>query len=230
MLLVQSERNALLASLTAVVGVVERRHTLPILSNLLLEKKGSKLTLLATDLELQVSTQLDVQAGEDFAITIAARKLFDIVRALPDSAKLKLDSKDSQVVVSAGKSRFTLQTLPAADFPRVETGAGLGEAIRYTQKRWDRLTRFLEVPGVPLDNSAAERILKKAILSRKNSYFYKTARGAHVGDMFMSLIHTAELMNGNPFEYLTELQKHVNKVRDNPSQWMPWNYRETMKG
>ena len=144
MLLVQSERNALLASLSAVVGVVERRHTLPILSNLLLEKKGGKLTLLATDLELQVSTQLDAQAGEDFAITIAARKLFDIVRALPDSAKVKLDTKDSQVVVSAGKSRFTLQTLPAADFPRVETGAGLGEAIRLPQKTLKRLLQLVQ--------------------------------------------------------------------------------------
>ena len=144
MLLVQSERNALLASLSAVVGVVERRHTLPILSNLLLEKKDGKLTLLATDLELQVSTQLDAQAGDDFAITIAARKLFDIVRALPDSAKLKLDTKDSQVVVSAGKSRFTLQTLPAADFPRVETGAGLGEAIRLPQKTLKRLLQLVQ--------------------------------------------------------------------------------------
>ena len=144
MLLVQSERNALLAALSAVVGVVERRHTLPILSNLLLEKKGSKLTLLATDLELQVSTQLDAQEGEDFAITIAARKLFDIVRALPDAARVKLDSKDSQVVVSAGKSRFTLQTLPAADFPRVETGAGLGEAIRLPQKTLKRLLQLVQ--------------------------------------------------------------------------------------
>ena len=73
---------------------------------------------------------------------------------------------------------------------KVEPNSGLGDAILYTQKRWDKLTRFLEVPGVPLDNNAAERILKKAILSRKNSYFYKTAKGAHVGDMFMSLIHT----------------------------------------
>ncbi len=72
--------------------------------------------------------------------------------------------------------------------------------------------------------------MKKAILSRKNSYFYKTARGAHVGDMFMSLIHTAELVSANPFDYLTELQKHVKEVKSNPSQWMPWNYRETMKG
>jgi transposase len=116
------------------------------------------------------------------------------------------------------------------DDKKVEPNSGLGEAIRYTQKRWDRLTRFLQVPGVPLDNNAAERILKKAILSRKNSYFYKTARGAHVGDMFMSLIHTAELVGANPFDYLTELQKHVKEVESNPSQWMPWNYRETMKG
>lgn len=145
MLLVQSERNALLTALSAVVGVVERRHTLPILSNLLLEKKGGKLTVLATDLELQVSTQLEsTEAGEDFAITIAARKLFDIVRALPDAAKVKLDTKDSQVVVSAGKSRFTLQTLPAADFPRVETGAGLGEAIRLPQKTLKRLLQLVQ--------------------------------------------------------------------------------------
>ena len=85
MLLLQTDRNTLLAPLNATIGVVERRHTLPILSNLLLEKKAGVLTLLATDLELQVSTTLDnVGKGEDFAITVAARKLFDIVRALPD--------------------------------------------------------------------------------------------------------------------------------------------------
>ncbi len=116
------------------------------------------------------------------------------------------------------------------DGQKVEPNSGLGEAILYTQKRWDRLTRFLEVAGVPLDNNAAERILKKAILSRKNSYFYKTARGAHVGDMYMSLIHTAELVGANPFDYLTQLQKHVKEIRSNPSQWMPWNYHETFGG
>ncbi len=114
------------------------------------------------------------------------------------------------------------------DEKKVEPNSGLGDAILYTQKRWDRLTRFLEVPGVPLDNSAAERILKKAILSRKNSYFYKTVRGAHVGDMFMSLIHTAELVGANPFDYMTQLQKHAKEVSNNPTQWMPWNYRETI--
>ena len=115
------------------------------------------------------------------------------------------------------------------DEKKVEPNSGLGEAILYTQKRWDRLTRFLEIPGVPLDNNAAERILKKAILSRKNSYFYKTAQGAHVGDVFMSLIHTAELAEANPFDYLTELQKNAAKVKSNPSEWMPWNYRETIE-
>ncbi|AAZ95955.1 DNA polymerase III, beta chain [Thiobacillus denitrificans ATCC 25259] len=144
MLLIQSERNALLSALSAVVGVVERRHTLPILSNLLLEKKAGTLTLLATDLELQVSTRLEAQGGDDFAITIAARKLFDIVRALPDSASVKLDTKDSQVVVSAGKSRFTLQTLPAADFPRVETGAGVGTVVRLPQKTLKRLLQLVQ--------------------------------------------------------------------------------------
>lgn len=114
------------------------------------------------------------------------------------------------------------------DEKKVEPNSGLGEAILYTQKRWDRLTRFLEVPGVPLDNNAAERILKKAILSRKNSYFYKTAKGAHVGDMYMSLIHTAELVGANPFDYLTQLQKHARAIKTNPSQWMPWNYRDSV--
>lgn len=145
MLLVQSERNALLAAISNVVGVVERRQTLPILSNLLIERKGGKLTFLATDLELQVSTQLDVEAGgEDFSITIAARKLFDIVRALPEGVRVKLDGKDSQVVLSAGKSRFTLQTLPAADYPRVETGVGLGPSLKLPQKTLRRLLHLVQ--------------------------------------------------------------------------------------
>jgi hypothetical protein len=114
------------------------------------------------------------------------------------------------------------------DEKKVEPNSGLGHAIAYTQKRWDRLTRFLEVAGAPLDNNAAERILKKAILSRKNSYFYKTARGARVGDIYMSLIHSAELANVNPFHYLTELLKHAKEVASTPASWMPWNYKDTL--
>ncbi len=73
-----------------------------------------------------------------------------------------------------------------------------------------------------------ERALKKAILNRKNALFYKTLNGAAVGDLFMSLIHTCELNKANPFDYLTELQKHSAQLKQRPSEWMPWNYRETL--
>lgn len=111
----------------------------------------------------------------------------------------------------------------------VEPNSSLGQVITYAEKRWDRLTRFLEVPGAPLDNNIAERILKKAILNRKNSYFFKTLKGAHVADIFMSLIHTAELAKENPLDYLTELYRHAEEVAQNPDHWLPWNYRETIK-
>ena len=70
--------------------------------------------------------------------------------------------------------------------------------------------------------------MKKAILHRKNALFYKTLNGAQVGDLYMSLIHTAELNGVNPFEYLTELQRHAPQVSARPSSWLPWNYRETL--
>ena len=73
-----------------------------------------------------------------------------------------------------------------------------------------------------------ERALKKAILNRKNALFYKTLKGAGVGDLFMSLIYTCELNKANPFDYLTELQTHSEDLKQNPSEWMPWNYRETL--
>jgi hypothetical protein len=80
----------------------------------------------------------------------------------------------------------------------------------------------------PLDNNLVERALKIAILNRKNALFYKTLKGAQVGDLFMSLIHTCELNGANPFDYLTELQRDAQEVKQKPSEWMPWNYRETL--
>jgi hypothetical protein len=105
----------------------------------------------------------------------------------------------------------------------------LGVAMRYLLKHWERLTLFLRQPGAPLDNNICERALKKAILHRKNSLFYKTENGAHVGDLFMSLIHTCELSDTNPFDYLTQLQRHAGELARNPSQWMPWNYPATLE-
>ncbi len=111
---------------------------------------------------------------------------------------------------------------------KTEPNSGLGKAISYLLNHWPRLTLFLEQPGAPLDNNIVERALKKAILNRKNALFYRTLNGAGVGDLFMSLIYTCELNGANPFDYLTELQRHAGELPPNPSQWMPWNYRETL--
>jgi transposase len=110
----------------------------------------------------------------------------------------------------------------------VEPNSGLGQAISYLLNHWQKLTLFLEKPGVPLDNNIVERALKKAILHRKNSLFYKTRKGAQMGDLFMSLIHTCELNDVNAFDYLTELLRHTEELKRSPSEWMPWNYRETL--
>jgi hypothetical protein len=112
---------------------------------------------------------------------------------------------------------------------KVEPNSGLGQAITYMRKHWNELTLFLRQPGAPLDNNVCERALKKAILHRKNAYFYKTEKGAHVGDLFMSLIHTCELNGVNPFDYLTELLKHADELAAHPADWMPWNYRDTLQ-
>ncbi len=111
---------------------------------------------------------------------------------------------------------------------KVEPNSGLGKAISYMLNHWEKLTLFLRVPGAPLDNNIAERALKKAILHRKNSLFYKNRNGAQMGDLFMSLIHTCELNGVNPFDYLNELQRHAEELKQTPSEWMPWNYRETL--
>jgi hypothetical protein len=110
----------------------------------------------------------------------------------------------------------------------VEPNSALGGAIRYLLKHWAKLTLFLRVVGAPLDNNICERALKRAILHRKNALFYKTFRGARVGDLYMSLIHTCELCGANPFDYLTELDRHAEELSSRPGDWMPWNYRETL--
>jgi len=107
---------------------------------------------------------------------------------------------------------------------KVEPNSGLGQAISYMLNHWKPLTLFLRVPKAPLDNNICERALKKAILHRKNALFYKTENGAHVGDLFMSLIHTCNLADINPFDYLTELQKHSSEMAEHPEKWLPWNY------
>ena len=111
---------------------------------------------------------------------------------------------------------------------KIEPNSGLGEAISYSLDHWEKLTLFLREPGAPLDNNLCESALRKAVIHRNNSLFYKTEHGAEVGDCFMSLIHTCRLAGEDPFHYLTELQLHHKELAASPAEWMPWNYRETL--
>lgn len=129
MKLFQIDRDALLKPLQAVSGIVEKRHTLPILSNVLIRRKQGNLSFIATDLEIQVSTACEELegGGDEVAFTVSARKLQDILRALPDGTVTTLDLQNSRLQVRAGKSRFNLQTLPANDFPTLaDPGTQLG--------------------------------------------------------------------------------------------------------
>ncbi|MBS1130578.1 MAG: polymerase beta subunit [Proteobacteria bacterium] len=140
MILIKTQRDTLLAPLQSVSGIVERRHTLPILSNVLLEKKGDRLTLLATDIEIQITTSTECAGGEgDGAVTVGARKMQEILRSLPDTSEVSLVLEDKRLQVRAGKSRFSLQTLPADDFPRMTMSEGETKQFSISQKAFRQL-------------------------------------------------------------------------------------------
>ena len=143
--MIKAKRDDILTPLSAVSGIIERRHTLPILSNVLIEQTGQNLSFLATDIEIQITARTPLQAtGEARAITVGARKLVDILRALPDGADLSLQPQDKRLLVRAGKSRFTLQTLPAEDFPRLAKPAGEAAKFSLGQKSLRRLLGLVQ--------------------------------------------------------------------------------------
>jgi len=113
---------------------------------------------------------------------------------------------------------------------QVEPNSRLGGAFDYLLKRWEALTRFLEVPGAPLDNNAAERALKIILRYRKNSLFYKNEHGAYVGDVLTSLIETCRLSGANPLDYLGALMENRAAMFADPAAWLPWNYRDRLNG
>ncbi len=179
------------------------------------------------------------------------RKFVEVVESFPDEVKVVLDALASvyEVDDEAKKQKLNDDERLALHQERsgpvmgdlktwldeqieeklVEPNSGLGRAIAYMRKHWQPLTLFLREPGAPLDNNLCERVLKKAIIHRKNSMFYKTPNGARIGDLYMSLIHTCELNGANPFEYLVGLQRHHADVKAHSAQWMPWNYRERLE-
>ena len=158
--------------------------------------------------------------GQVYRVDAQAKK-----ERLSPQERLRLHQKHSQPVMKDLQEWCTAQI----EKKKVEPNSGLGQAISYLLKHSEKLTLFLRVPGAPIDNSICERALKKVVLSRKNAYFYKTENGARVGDLYMSLVYTAELAGVSPFDYLIALQRHADEIREHPELWMPWNYRDTLE-
>jgi hypothetical protein len=143
---------------------------------------------------------------------------------LSSAERLKVHQRDSAPAMAEIREYMTQLLADKV----IEPNSGLGEAFNYFLKRWDNFTLFLRVHGAPLDNNICERALKMAIRHRNNSLSYRNAFGAEVGDIYMSLIYTTVLAGENPFDYLTALQRHAKDVAENPTAWLPWNYRETL--
>jgi hypothetical protein len=184
-------------------------------------------------------------------MTHARRNFVDVVEAFPEEVRHVIDllgtvyhhddiarerklDPDERLAFHQEKSGPVMEELKTwcdrqIDEKIVEPNSGIGKAIQYLRKHWEKLTRFLRVPKAPLDNSICERALKRAVLNRKNSLFFKTENGAHVGDMFLSLIHTCQLAGENPFDYLTQVLRNAPEVAKSPEQWLPWNYRKNLK-
>lgn len=143
---------------------------------------------------------------------------------MSDQQRLGYHQQNSGPLMAELKSWMTAQL----DQKLAEPNSGLGKAIKYMLKHWKKLTRFLSVPGAPLDNNLCERALKLAILHRKNAMFFRSLLGAYVGDMFMSIIHTCSLMKVNPLDYMVALQTYSRRVFAAPGRWMPWNYQNAI--
>jgi transposase len=220
--------------------------------NDVLAKRDGELSL-----PIQMCDGLSRNLPKEFEVILAgcnihARRYFvDVADDFPDECRYVLETfrevyKNEAITKDQGMSgqerlafhkaetgpvmeKFNQWLHEQLDEKKVEPNSGLGAAIKYTIKHWGPLTLFLRVAGAPIDNNVCERILKKAILHRKASLFYKTENGAHVGDLFMSVIHTCELCKADPFDYLTELQRHGKEVATSPQNWLPWNYRENLQ-
>lgn len=141
---IKINREVLLKPLNNVTGIVERRHTLPILSNLLVNIKQQEMHLTATDLEMQISLKVHGGIEGELSTTISAKKLLDICRSLPDSTNIEMNNQDNRITLKAGKSRFNLQTLPAADYPLMSKASGQNISFSLGQSELKRLLKQVE--------------------------------------------------------------------------------------
>ena len=135
MIVLKAAQEKVLSALQSVSGIVERRHTLPILANVLIRKKGPQIELVTSDLEIQIRTTAELGGDEgDYAVTVGAKKVGDILKSLPSDQTVSLTANQTKLTLQAGKSKFTLQTLPAEDFPLVQEAADFGPAFSVPQK------------------------------------------------------------------------------------------------
>ena len=135
MIVLKATQDKFLGVLQSVAGIVERRHTLPILANVLIRKTGAQLQLTTSDLEIQIRTSAELGGDEgDFTTTVGARKLIDVLRSMPSDQTVSLEAAQNKLILKGGKSRFTLQTLPAEDFPLVQEAASFGPVFSVPQK------------------------------------------------------------------------------------------------
>src|SRR3954465_5551078 len=143
--MIKAKRDELLSPLAAVSGIIERRHTLPILSNVLIDSTAEAISFLATDIEIQISARTGLTASRDArSLTVGARKLLDILRALPENTEVSLQPQDKRLLLKGGRSRFSLQTLPAEDFPRLVKAAGEATRFSLTQKALRRVLGLVQ--------------------------------------------------------------------------------------
>ncbi len=227
-----------------------RKHAGENLENVLRQRTAELATPLQMCDALSRNQPGDIKTLLANCLTHGRRKFVELVKLFPAECRYVLEalravyrndaiarqqnlSPQSRLEFHQAHSGPTMADLHAwltrqFDERLVEPNSALGQSIRYFLKHWEKLTLFLREPGAPLDNNICERALKKAILHRKNSLFYKTCRGAQVGDAFMSLIYTCELCGANPLNYLTALKRHAAEASASPQNWMPWNYQSAV--
>lgn len=144
MILIKAQRDALLKPLQTVTGIVERRHTLPILSNVLISKNQQTISFCSTDIEMQIRTSSEMAAGDEpLSTTVAARKLLDILRALPDQPEITVSYTNKKLSLAQGKAKFSLQTLPAEDFPTVVSADQYPASITLPQRTLKQLLHLV---------------------------------------------------------------------------------------
>jgi DNA polymerase-3 subunit beta len=172
----QLQRDQALAPLTLVTSIVERRQTLPILANILLETQDNKLLLVGTDLEVEIQIEVPSENTTTGATTVNARKLLDICRTLPDGAKMEVTQIEDQVKIQSGRSRFTLQSLPAQDFPRLDEGERWEERIKLTQ---GELRKLLEKTAFSMAQQDVRYFLNGVLLELDGTSLAAVATDGH---------------------------------------------------